>query len=172
MKGEAYFQVAHDKEKPFVVEVHEVEVTVVGTRFNVDNQSDPNQVKVNVEEGRVRVQSKTQTEYLNAGEQALIDCQSGKISKTTAKASLNSFAWANRQFYFDDTPMSEVIPMLEKTYNVQIHLENPALANCRLHVRFSNEPIERIMPLIAETFSLQLKVVDGQYFLKGEACGN
>lgn len=172
MSGEAYFQVAHDQEKPFVVEVKEVEVTVLGTKFNVDNQSDPNQVKVNVEEGRVKVQSKVQVEYLTAGEQALIDCQSGKITRSAAKLPSNTFAWASRQFYFDDTPLSEVIPMLEKSYNVHIRLSNPALANCRLHVRFNNDEIEKIMPVIAETFSLHLTVTNGQYFLEGEPCGN
>lgn len=172
MKGEAYFEVASNPARPFVVEVREVAVTVVGTKFNIDNRSDPNWVIVSVLEGKVRVQSGQQTEYLSAGEQGRIDCQSGKFARTQTKPSGNESAWANHRFNFEDVPLSEVIPMLEKHYKVQINLPNKELEQCRLYVHFNNEPIERIILVIAETFSLKVKNVNGQYYLEGEGCGN
>lgn len=170
MSGEAYFEVAPNPEKPFIVEVQQVEVTVVGTKFNVDDQSDPGRVIVSVEEGKVQVRMGRQTELLLAGEQASIDGQSGQITKKQQKPSSNVSAWANRRFVFDETPLSEVIPLLEKTYQVKINLANKDLARCRLHVRFNNEPIERILLVIAETFSLELKTSNGQYTLDGPGC--
>jgi transmembrane sensor len=170
MKGEAYFEVAPNPEKPFVIEVQQVLVTVVGTKFNIDNRSDPDWVIVSVEEGKVRVQSGTQTEFLIAGEQARIDQRNGKFERTQTKPSGNISAWANRQFVFDDVPLSEVVPMLEKNYQVKINLVNQDLANCRLQSRFNNEPIERIIVVIAETFSLEIQHRNGQYFLDGPSC--
>ncbi|MDO8368526.1 MAG: FecR domain-containing protein [Saprospiraceae bacterium] len=171
MRGEAYFDVAKNPEKPFVIEVQKVEVTVVGTRFNVDNRSDSTKVVVSVEEGRVKVQIGRQIEFLNAGEQATIDCSSGEILRSQLLPSGNVKAWFDRRFVFDDVPLSEVIPILEKTYNVQIELKNKDLGTCRLHTRFNNESIERIMSLIAETFSLQIESNNGRFSLDGAGCG-
>ncbi len=170
MKGEAYFEVAHNASKPFVIEVQQVQVTVVGTKFNIDNRSDPNWVIVSVVEGKVRVQSGNQTEFLTAGEQARIDCQSGKFVKTQTKPSGNESAWANHQFKFEDVPLSEVIPLLEKSYNVKINLTNKDLENCHLSAPFNNEPIERIIVIIAETFSLEIRQIKGEYYLDGQGC--
>ncbi len=170
MQGEAYFEVAPNAEKPFVIEVQQVEVTVVGTKFNIDNRSDPDWVIVSVEEGKVRVQSGKQIEFLTAGEQARIHQRGGKFERTQTTPSSNISAWANRQFVFDDVPLSEVIALLEKNYKVKINLVNQDLANCRLQSRFNNEPIERIIVVIAETFSLEIQHQNGQYFLDGPSC--
>jgi ferric-dicitrate binding protein FerR (iron transport regulator) len=170
MTGEAYFEVAPNAEKPFVIAVQDVEVTVVGTKFNIDNRSDPNWIIVSVEEGKVQVKSGNQVEYLIAGEQARIEVKNGQFKRNQTKPSGNISAWANHQFVFDDVPLSEVIPLLEKNYQVKINLTNKDLANCRLYVRFNNEPIERIIPVIAETFSLKITQLNGQYFLDGAGC--
>lgn len=170
MRGEAYFEVAHNPEKPFIIDVQQVEVTVVGTKFNIDNRSDPDWVVVSVEEGKVRVKSGTQTEFLLAGEQARINVQQGTFLRNQTKPSDNESAWANRKFIFDDTPLAEVIPLLEKIYKVKINLSNKTLEQCRLYVHFNNEPIERILLVIADTFSLEIKQINGVYFLDGSGC--
>ena len=170
MKGEAYFEVAPNVSKPFTVEVQQVLVTVVGTKFNIDNRSDPNWVIISVEEGKVRVQSGAQTDLLVAGEQARINCQNKEMEKVQTSPSGNESAWANRQFTFDDVPLSEVIPLLEKAYQVKITLTNKDLEHCRLHTRFNDKHIERIVDVIAETFSLEIKHQNGQYFLDGAGC--
>lgn len=170
MHGEAYFEVTKDPEKPFIIEVRAVEVTVVGTRFNVDNHSDSTKVVVSVEEGRVKVQIGTQIIYLNAGEQATIDCSNGEILRSSLPPAGNVKAWFDRRFIFDDVPLSEVIPILEKAYNVQIELKNKNLGNCRLHSRFNNEPISRVLSLISETFSLKIESNNSHYLLDGPGC--
>jgi len=170
MHGEAYFEVTKNPEKPFIIEVKEVEVTVVGTRFNVDNHSDSTKVVVSVEEGRVKVQIGTQIIFLNAGEQASIDCSNGAILRSSLPPAGNVKAWFDRRFIFDDVPLSEVIPILEKAYDVQIELKNKNLGNCRLHSRFNNEPISRVLSLIAETFSLKIESNNSRYLLDGLGC--
>ena len=170
MRGEAYFEVTKNPAKPFIIAVKQVEVTVVGTRFNIDNRSDSTKVIVSVEEGRVKVQSGDQIIYLNAGEQASIDCQSGQMVRSRLSPSSNVIAWVNHQFVFDEVPLSEILPLLEGAYNVQIKLTNKELGKSRLHVRFNNEPIERILNVIAETMCLEVKKENGQYLLDGPGC--
>lgn len=170
MQGEAYFQVAHDPQKPFVIDVRQVQVTVIGTRFNIDNNSDSTKVLVSVEEGKVKVQSGGETIYLLAGEQVSIDCQSGRLQRSTLPASGNISGWIDRRFVFDDVPLSEVLPLLQKSYGVRIELKNKELGKCRLHTHFNDESIEQVVSVIAETFSLQIENKNGRYFLDGPAC--
>ncbi|MBK6996842.1 MAG: FecR domain-containing protein [Lewinellaceae bacterium] len=170
LQGEAYFEVAKNPEKPFVVEVAQVEVTVIGTRFNVDNRSDSTKVVVSVEEGKVKVQIGPQIIFLNGGEQATIDCSNEQIIRSKLPPSGNVKAWLDRRFVFDDVPLSEVIPILEKAYNVQIELINKDLGNCRLHAPFNDESIERVLGLIAETFSLKVTSNNGRFLLDGAGC--
>jgi len=171
MKGEAYFQVAHDPAKPFVIDVKQIQVTVIGTKFNIDNSSDSTKVLVSVEEGKVKVQSGTEIIYLVAGEQVSIDCQSGTLKRSTLPPSGNIKGWFDRRFVFDDVPLSEVLPVLEKAYHVSIELKNQELGKCRLHTHFNDESIEQIMVVIAETFSLQIENKNGRYLLDGAPCG-
>ena len=170
MRGEAFFEVAKNPDKPFIIDVNRVEVTVIGTRFNIDNRSDSTKVVVSVEEGRVRVQFGSQIVFLNAGEQASVDCSSGAILRSNVLPAGNVKAWFDRRFVFDDVPLSEVIPILEKVYSVKIDLKNIDLGNCRLFTRFNDEPIERVMLLIAETFSLTIESSKGRYLLDGSGC--
>ncbi|MBL7807103.1 MAG: FecR domain-containing protein [Saprospiraceae bacterium] len=172
LNGEAYFAVAYNPERPFVIEVRNVSVTVLGTKFNVDNRSSPQKVIVSVDEGKVKVASAQGEKQLLAGDQAIIDIHTGLIEVRQTTPAENVTAWASRKFAFEDTPLSKVIPELEKVYQVKINLSNPVLEQCRLHVRFDQESIEHIMLVIAETFSLKLRVINGQYYLEGDACSD
>ncbi len=109
--------------------------------------------------------------YLIAGEQATIDCELGKILRSTLPPAGNIKGWFDRRFVFDDVQLSEVLPILEHAYDVQIELENKVLEKCRLRTHFEDEPIEHVMEVIAETFSLQLTFKNGRYSLDGTGCG-
>lgn len=172
MQGEVYFDVAPNAEKPFVIDVRQVEVTVIGTRFNVDNYSDSNKIIVSVESGKVKVKSGNETVFLTMGEQASIDCQSGIITRSVLPSGGNVKGWLDRRFVFDDVPLAEVLPIISNAYGVSIELQNPKLGACRLHTRFNDEPIERVLELIAETFSLQIENRNGRFYLNGAGCGN
>jgi transmembrane sensor len=170
MRGEAYFNVAPDKTKPFIIDVKTVAVTVVGTRFNIDNRSDSSRVIVSVEEGKVKVQSGDQVVYLSMGEEASIDCGSGVISRQKLEPVSHVKGWFDRRFVFDDVPLSEVLPIIEKAYYTRIELKNNTLGNCRLRTRFNDESLDRVLELIAETFNLTIENANGRYLLDGAGC--
>ncbi len=169
LQGEAFFEVAHDAAKPFTVVVKNLEITAVGTAFNVD-ETDAARVFVRMSEGKVRLISGSQTIFLTAGEEAVFDEKTGAISTQKMFPISPANGWLERRFDFDETPLSEVIPVLEKAYNVRISLKNNELGNCKLRTRFSNEPIERVIEVLAETFSLKIERVGGGYILDGAGC--
>jgi len=172
LRGEAYFEVAHNREVPFFVEVQALEIKVVGTAFNVDNRSTPGKVMVTVSEGKVLVKHLEESVLLVAGDQAIYDAQTGKITKLLTQQNPNALAYKNRIFKFEATPMSKVIEEIQNAYNVSIVLKNKNLAQCPLSGNYNNLSVERLFELIAETFNLQVtKQPNGQWLFDGAGCG-
>jgi ferric-dicitrate binding protein FerR (iron transport regulator) len=172
LKGEALFEVNNDDKKPFFVEIQSLEIKAIGTKFYVDNNEDADVVTISVQEGRVEISDRRHTERLGAGQKsvyrlstrAFVTQESGSVSDP------NETAWSDRRLIFDNLPLSQVIPVLEKTYQVSIVLKNKELGNCRLYSRYQDEPLERILDIIAETFSATIVVKNGVYELSGGQC--
>jgi transmembrane sensor len=170
LSGEAFFKVAANKEKPFVIEVQDLEVKVVGTAFNVEENDKIGYVKVTVEEGKVLLQSRVANEYLTIGETAEYEKSTGRITRTKVQKDANDMAYKNRIFVFDATPLDLVIKQLTQVYGTEIVLKNLELGKCPLSARYDNLTIERITDLIAETFSLKLERTGNKVFLDGKTC--
>lgn len=169
LDGEAFFDVAPDTTRPFVVEVQELEVRVVGTEFTADNTTDPGKVIVTVSEGKVLVASKTHSVLLQAGEQAVFDRRKGSLQRTGRKPDQGVFG--NRLLLYNATPLSKVVQDINTRYGAKVKLNNKVLENCRLNARYNNLPLERLLELIAESFSLTVKKEGDTYVLDGEGCG-
>jgi transmembrane sensor len=169
LEGEAFFAVAPDTIRPFVVEVQEVEVRVVGTAFTVDNATDLDKVTVLVTEGKVQVSANNRSLLLLPGEQATYDRTNGTLTRTVAAPEQGISG--KRMFRFEATPLSTVARQLSESYNVPIVLKNKSLENCLLHARYNNLPLERVLELIAESFSISVKKEGDTYVLDGAGCG-
>ncbi len=169
LNGEGYFKVARDTGRPFVVDVQALEVTVVGTAFNINALSIPGSVIVTVMEGKVSLKSGTQTELLTPGESAVYERATGKITRQTAP-SPNVLAYQNRRFLFDATPLQTVIAQINAAYNIEITLENPDLNACPLSARFDNQPLERVLDILVETFAFEITRTGNTVVLKKGQC--
>ena len=161
LQGQATFEVQPDPERPFIVEVDDVVVQVVGTVFRVDNTAEPAQVRVEVQEGRVRVGARGQVLYLAAGDEAVYDRQSGTLIAGPSQ---------RRMLRFDATPLQEVVRRIERAYNTKIDLKNSDLENCLLTARYNSLPLERVLELITESFGLRVEKTTDGYALDGEGC--
>jgi ferric-dicitrate binding protein FerR (iron transport regulator) len=169
LHGEAYFKVQPDTLRPFVVEVQDLEVRVVGTAFQVDDAADADSVSVTVTEGKVRVSARGQALLLQAGESALYNKKSGALARLNTT---QNPVMENKVLRFDATPLREVIRQIENMYGVKIILKNKGLEDCVLHARYNNLPPEEVLNLIAESFSLQLSRTEkGEFVLDGAGCG-
>jgi len=169
LTGEAYFHVAHDTVRPFVVEAEQLEISVVGTEFNVQNQANSNSVTVSVTSGKVRLRTATQSELLTAGQQAVYDISSKKITRLL-QPNPNVLAYKTRIFTFDATPLETVVKQLNSAYGVNIILKNNNLSNCPLNTRFDNLALDQILEIIAESFSLSIERKPDAIILDGQGC--
>jgi transmembrane sensor len=117
-RGEAWFKVAHDAHRPFLVKTQSATIQAVGTQFNVYEQPDGTQVTVL--EGRVKVSSASDTQSLGAGEEAQVSSD-GKIQRNAKADVLKTMAWRERRLVFSETPLEEIVREFNR-YNPTQHL--------------------------------------------------
>lgn len=121
--GEAYFEVAPDKQKPFVVEVAgKQQITVLGTHFNVSAYEDEAIIETTLLEGRVQVNTPgiKQPTLLKPGQQSIL-YNNGEIKTQPADVDM-AVAWKNGFFQFDQTDVTAIMRQLSRWYNADIVL--------------------------------------------------
>lgn len=170
ISGEAFFEVKPDPSNPFVITAGQAQIKVLGTSFNVCAYPDEERVDVVVETGKVQVTSvvKAQTPsynlILSPGEKGTVSNKDFSLEKSL-NADRNISAWRTHQFVFDQTPLSDVIAVLQKVYFANIQIVDPAINDLVLTASFNNQPVDFILDVIRLTFNLELTSMNGQYFL-------
>jgi transmembrane sensor len=120
LKGEAYFEVAEDKNKPFKVSVGDVQVEVLGTHFDVMAYEDENAINTTLLAGAVRVTSKGMgSRVLAAGQEASMDRSSGSLSLNEVDAE-EAVAWKDGFFEFEGVSIETVMRQLARWYDVDV----------------------------------------------------
>jgi ferric-dicitrate binding protein FerR (iron transport regulator) len=118
LKGEAYFEVAKNKHRPFVVETDGMNILVTGTHFNVMAYPNEGQSTATLLEGSVQVSHASDQIQLSPGEQAVTDRRQ-KFSKSKVDTE-TAVAWKNGLFRFDNDDIETVMRQLCRWYNVQV----------------------------------------------------
>src|SRR5699024_8453888 len=131
LKGEAFFQVEHNPQKPFVVKVAGAEIIVLGTSFYVAAYDSLNMTEVGVKKGRVKVVTANSFVILAPGESISIKRATAEISPI-ASYEPNNLYWQSKTLVFQDDDLTSVFETLERNYNVDIRVENKKILNCRL----------------------------------------
>lgn len=163
LKGEAFFNVAADKQKPFIVNVSNVIITVVGTSFNVKNTNSA--IEVIVESGIVQVRKNNQTIQLVKGEKVLIKQNDSILTKQITTDQLYNY-YRSKQFVCEDTPLWKLVNTLNEAYETNIVIAKPELGNLTITTSFNNETLDTILNIVAETLNLTLEKTAGKIILK------
>lgn len=164
LTGDAYFKVAHNPDKPFMVHFDDLNVKVLGTAFEIVQH--PGKVTVRVFEGRVAFYNRVDTLVITAG-------GSGQFDRKGRKFTLLSetiMAPATAFFDFKDVPMQEVATRLGSHFKVDIILQNASIKNCRLSAVFEHKTLREILTAISETFNLTYKIDQQRIYINGEGC--
>jgi len=120
LTGEGYFEVAHNKEKPFIVTANNMDVQVLGTRFNINAYSDENSIKTTLLEGSVRISKGNTTRIMIPGDQASMDNLTGEITIKKDADLDEAVAWKNGKFIFQSADIKSIMRQLEKWYDVNV----------------------------------------------------
>jgi ferric-dicitrate binding protein FerR (iron transport regulator) len=172
LEGEAFFDIKHHENKPFIIETGGLIIEDIGTAFNVKSLSENPLIEVYVESGEVSMRTST-TERFNlvAGEVGVFDKRNQLFSRIQ-KIDTNRLAYKTGVFNFRDATLETIIHDLNSVFDIKIKLDNDALRNCRLTVIFKNERIEDIVQIIAETLNLTVRKEGNDFALDGVGCTN
>ncbi len=164
LSGEGHFKVAKNMEQPFIVDIHKMQIKVLGTTFNVDAYTNNTSFTIALVEGSIELQQKTnngisellemkpnQVAFYNQAENKLILETADDLSKYTA--------WTNGKIVLSNDPVNKVIQKLENWYNVDIELADKRLEKYRFTGTFIDEPLEQVLSILNLTSQMEYIVI-------------
>ncbi len=159
LSGEGFFDVKPDKTNPFVIEVANAKVTVVGTSFNVKGYEDKEQLEVTVETGIVKLEPNeiNQSIELKAGEVGIFDKKRKDLALKTNEND-NYLAWKTKRIVFDGTSLREVVQIINDTYGVEMMLSTEVSDACQVTVIFDNQSLDAVLNILKSTLNLIYKI--------------
>ncbi|MFC0878163.1 FecR family protein [Saccharicrinis sp. FJH2] len=171
LNGQAFFNVHHNEKHPFVVKAGPVEVEVLGTSFDVHNDTLLQVTTVTVETGKVKVSYPDNNfiAYLEPGDQCTVDW--GDHSTSESKVNDTNYkAWLTKILVFESSPLSQVIKDLNQVYDKKIVIADQNLKNCMLTTKIDNTPQKEVLTMLEK--SLNVEVIDNgeMYILIGDGC--
>ena len=152
LKGEAFFNVTPNKQKPFIISINDVQITVVGTSFNVKNIN--GNTEVVVETGIVRVTKAGKTVELKAHEKLLAEEKDSVMVKEESKDQLYKY-YRTKEFVCDDTPLWKLVQVINEAYDSHVVIGNPALRDMTITTTFYNESLDQVLNVIRITFNIK-----------------
>ena len=172
LSGEAWFDVARDTLKPFIIDAGTALVKVLGTSFNVNAYKENSTVEITVESGMVAVTAKQNQKeqiVLRAGNSGIHNNRSRELVLVSS-SDPNNLSWKTRDLYFENSPLSEVAKLVSKVYNTNIVIRNPELVSCTITVTFSDQSLESILTVLELTLDLEISRTGGSIILDGKGC--
>jgi len=163
LKGEAFFNVEPDKEKPFIIDVNDVQVKVVGTSFNVRSYNDITEVIV--ETGIVQVTKGGETIELKAGERTFLNQTNSVATREISEDKLYNY-YISKTFVCDNTPLWKLVEKLNEAYGANIRIEREELRKLPLTVTFDEESLDTILNIISQTLMVKVSRNDNEIILR------
>ena len=181
-KGEAHFQVAHDRSRPFLVHAGDAVVRAVGTEFEVHLRADQH-VDVVVNEGRVEVQaagpvlppvpgtrtkplSMTTVRALSAGEQLSTATADYAIVPVSSEQLSSELAWRQGAIIFDGESVSEAVREIERYTDARIVVSDSRVAALRVGGRFRTDDVQGFLDGLQAALPVTIRrAADGQVYI-------
>ncbi|MEO8584411.1 MAG: FecR domain-containing protein [Flavitalea sp.] len=151
LEGEAFFDVKHDTSHPFVVHAANVNVTVLGTAFNVKAFSEENDITVTVKRGKVSVSDPYKTLGTITPLQQIVYNKQNQNSIQQTVVTEKYLKWRERDCLFDNLTITEVAALLEERFKVKIFVDDRIASSGRFTAAFpKNESLDEALKSICE----------------------
>ena len=141
LSGEGFFEVKKNAKLPFAIHTRELDVTVLGTKFNFRNYPEDETAVVDLLEGKVALDNHVQpmeTRYLAPAEKMVLNKATGEMEIIAAEVE-KAKIWTDDVLLFDEEFLPDIAVQLERYYDVKIILANPALETARFYGRFNRQ---------------------------------
>lgn len=153
--GEAYFEIAHDKTKPFIVSANDkADVTVLGTHFNVNAYDDESDIKITLLEGSVKVSKEDANNLLKPGQQARVTTNIKVVSSVDLDEVM---AWKNGNFQFGEASIEEVMRQVSRWYDVEVIYESKPTEHFRGEISRDVE-VSKVLKMLETTEAVHFRI--------------
>ncbi|MDE6163480.1 MAG: FecR domain-containing protein, partial [Bacteroides sp.] len=155
LEGEGYFEVRRNEKLPFFVKTKDVQLQVLGTKFNFRDYPEDHEVVVSLLEGKVELNNLLKKEkgtFLAPDERAILNKANGLMTVETVTAS-NASQWTDGYLFFDEELLPDIVKELERSYNVTIRIVNDSLNTFRFYGNFvrREQSIQEVLDALAST---------------------
>lgn len=159
LEGEAYFEVAKDASKPFIVSTASGDISVLGTQFNVKNYAEDKTISTTLVEGSVLFRGSNKSETILApGQQIIFSPENG--AQELKKVNVNNFiSWKDNLFQFEELSLEDIMKTLSRWYDVTVSYEKEELKQLQFSGnldKYSN--IESFLKLFEVGAKIEFKV--------------
>lgn len=162
LSGEAYFEVAKNKDMPFRVQSRNQDVQVLGTHFNINSYSDDQSIKTTLLEGAIKVSNANFSKILKPGEQSLVENNSlGNINVIKNIDVDGEIAWKKGLFSFNNVALKTILIQLERWYDIKIDYQSiPDKRYNGMVPRKSN--LSEVLNMLELTGNISFKIEEGR----------
>lgn len=172
LTGEAFFDIKHNPEKPFIVHTGKIQTKVLGTAFNINAQNSSDNIEVTVARGKVQVGDIEKVYGVITPNQQI------KVNKSTLSFEQNNVSaaivteWKSNYLILDDLNMAEAVSLIAQKYKVQIFISNEKIKNCRITASFLNEEdLDHVLKVISSVIETEYHYNNaGNVVLDGKGC--
>jgi ferric-dicitrate binding protein FerR (iron transport regulator) len=172
LEGEAFFEVAHNPAKPFVLETGPIEVKVLGTSFNVRSFPNEPAVQVFVKTGKVQVKlmGSGKTYNLTPGDM-LVFPKKEKTASVAPAPSGNAVGWKEGKLRFKETPLKEILAQVQQQFGVAFDLAGASKLDCPFTISIEQKNLKDAFQALAASCPLEF-VQDGENKIRvsGRCC--
>ena len=171
LSGEAFFDVAEDKNQPFVVRTRDIDIRVLGTAFNVKSYEGDSTVKTTLVRGKVLVRNKHRKDNveLSPNQQAVFSHLTEQITLREVQAEKHT-SWNSGSLLFEDDNLYDVIRSLERWYGIFIHLQDKSSMECRLTARIDKESLTETLEILKSLTGIRYSVKGKNVYIQGKIC--
>lgn len=166
LEGEAYFEVAPDKDRPFIVQTGHLSVQALGTSFDVKNYKEEDHISTVLMTGKVKVESDRDCLFLEPNEKATFHKATGRMRKTTLAEAAGYADWKFNKLSFQAETFENIAYMLERYYNTRIVFGSESLKKYRFTGSIGNTSLESVLQILSLTSPLSYEVKDSLILLR------
>lgn len=170
LSGEAFFNVAKDASRPFVIQCESAVIKVLGTSFNVRTDQFEDEVEVTVKTGKVEVNSTVSKQkiYVVPNEKAIVNLKNGTVTKLENDEP-NVIAWKEKQLTFENERLEVIALELSHYFGITFTI-NENIKNCRFTSDFNNPKLEEILALFGNYYNIHKSNDGKQILISGATC--
>lgn len=159
LEGEAYFEVAKNTKRPFIVKTQSMDVQAIGTAFNVRSYKSDQHVSAILLEGKVKVTASGKETTLNVNQRATFDRYSNLLTTDEVRAS-RFIEWKNGNIYFNNQTFNDIALTLSRIYNVNIQFASEELRPMRFSGTLGSSGIKNALDILSLASPMYYDVKD------------